>query len=103
MDCVLWATKKARTHRDDGEDPIETDKEQSFLEDGILQEKEKDELRALCLDQGADNTCNQSVREDETPQDAAPDTESESDSCSQSGDIVDILENQLGMLKPESL
>jgi len=41
--------------------------------------KEKDELRALCLDQGADDTSNQSVREDETPQDAAPDIESESD------------------------
>jgi len=104
MDCVLWATEKAKTRRNDGEgDPIETDEEQSFLEEGILQEKEKDELRALCLDQGADDTSNQSVREDETPQDAAPDTESESDLCSQSGDIVDILENQLGTLKPESL
>ena len=104
MDCVLWATEKARTRRDDGEeDPIETDEEQSFLEDGILQEKEKDELRALCLDQGADDTSNQSVREDEAPQDAAPDIESESDLCSQSGNIVDVLENQLGTLKPESL
>jgi len=104
MDCVLWATEKARTRRDDGEeDPIETDEEQSFLEDGILQEKEKDELRALCLGQGEDDTSNQSVREDETPQDAAPDIESESDLCSQSGNIVDVLENQLGTLKPESL
>ena len=104
MDCVLWATEKAKTRRDDGEeDPIETDEEQSFLKDRILQEKEKDELRALCLDQGADDNSNQSVREDETSQDAMPDTESESDLCSQSGDIVDILENQLGTLKPESL
>ena len=104
MDCVLWATEKAKTRRDDSEeDPIETEEEQSFLEDGILQEKEKDELRSFCLDQGADDTGNQSVREDETSQDAAPDTESESDLCSQAGTIVDILENRLETLKPESL
>ena len=42
MDCVLWATEKAKTctRKDDGgEDPIETDEEQSLFEDGILQEK----------------------------------------------------------------
>lgn len=105
MDCVLWATEKAKTRRrDDGEeDPVETDEEQSFFEDGILQDKEKDELRALCLDEGADDTGDQSAKTDETPQDATQVTESESDFCSQSGDIVDILENQLATLKPESL
>ena len=106
MDCVLWATEKAKTctHEDDGgEDPVETDEEQSFFEDGILQEKEREELCALCLDEGADNTSDQSAKEGETLQDTMPVTESEPDFCSQSGDIVDILENQLGTLRPESL
>ena len=84
MDCVLWATEKAKTCRDDDkEDPVETDEEQSFFENGILQDKEKDELRTLCLDRGADDTSNQSAKEDKTPQDATQVTESESDFCSQ--------------------
>ena len=104
MDCVLWATEKAKTRRhDDEEDPIETDEEQSFFEDGILQEKEKDELRTLCLDEGSDHASDQYTKEDEIPQDATQVTEIESDSCSQSDDIVNILENQLGTLRPESL
>ena len=101
MDCVLWATEKAKTaRRDDEEDPVETDEEQSFFEDGILQEKEKDELRALCLDEGSDHASDQSAKEDEIPQDTAQVTDSE---CSQSSDILDILENQLQTLTPESL
>ena len=104
MDCVLWATEKAKTRRhNDEEDSVETDKEQSFFEDGILQEKEKDELRALCLDEKSDHASDQSTKEDEIPQDATQVAEIESDSCSQSDDIVDILENQLGTLRPESL
>lgn len=106
MDCVPWATENAKTctRKDDGgEDPIETDEEQSFLEGGILQEKEKEELRALCLDEGADDTSDQCAMEGETLQDTAPVSKSEPDFCSQSGDIVDVLENQLGTLKPESL
>ena len=106
MDCVLWATEKAKTctrEYDGGEDPIETDEEQSFFEDGILQEKEKEELRALCLVEGADDTSDQFAKEGETLQDTAPVTESEPEFCSQSGDIVDILENQLCTLRPESL
>lgn len=46
MDCVLWATEKAKTctRKDDGgEDPIETDEKQSLFEDRILQEKERRE------------------------------------------------------------
>ena len=103
MDCVLWATEKAKTYTredDGGKDPIETDKEQSFFEDGILQEK--GELRALCLDEGADDSSDQSAKEDETLQDTTPVTESEPDFCSQVGDIVDMLENQLGTLRSES-
>ena len=73
------------------------------LKDGILQEEEKEELRALCLVEGADDTSDQSAKEGETLQDTAPVTESEPDFCSQSGDIVDILENQLCTLRPESL
>ena len=73
------------------------------LKDGILQEKEKEELRALCLVEGADDTSDQSAKDGETLQDTAPVTESEPDFCSQSGDIVDILENQLCTLRPESL
>ena len=106
MDCVLWATEKAKTctRKDDGgEDPIETDEEQSLFEDGILQEKEKEELRALCLDEGADDTSDQCAKEGETLQDTASVTESEPDFCSQSGDILDVLENKLGTLTPESL
>ena len=46
MDCALWATKKAKTRRDDGEeDPIETDKEQSFFEDRILLRNRKGLVR----------------------------------------------------------
>ena len=101
MDCVLCATEKAKTcRRDDEEDPVETDEEQSFLEDGILQEKEKDELRTLCLDEGSDHASDQSSEEDETTQDAAQVTESE---CSHQATSLDILENQLGTLTPESL
>ena len=106
MDCVLWATGKAKTctrQDDGGDDPIETDEEQSFFEDVILQEKEKEELSALCLVEGADDTGDQSAKEGETLRDTAPFTESEPDFCNQSGDIVDILENQLCTLKPESL
>ena len=104
MDCVLWATEKAKTRRhNDEEDPVETDEEQPFFEDGIFQEKEKDELRALCLDEESDHASDQSTKEDEIPQDATQVTEIESDSCSQSDDIVDILENQLGTLRPKSL
>ena len=64
MDCVLWATGKAKTctRKDDGgEDPIETDEEQSFFEDGMLQ-KRKRRNYALCLDEGADDTSDQSAK-----------------------------------------
>ena len=99
--CSLCHRKRQDTcRRDDEEDLVETDEERSFLEDGILQEKEKDELRALCVDEGSDHASDQSAKEDEIPQDAAQVTGSE---CSQSGDILDILENQLGTLTPESL
>ena len=57
----------------------------------------------MCLDEESDHASDQSTKEDETPQDATQVTEIESDSGSQSGDIVDILENQLGTLRPESL
>ena len=71
MDCVLWATEKVKTRRhNDEEDPVETDEEQSFFEDGIFQENEKDELRALCLNEESDHASDQSTKEDETPQDA---------------------------------
>ena len=106
MDCVLWATEKAKTctcKDDGGEDPIETDEEQSLFEDGILQEKEKEELRALCLDEGADDTSDQCAKEGETLQDTASVTDSGPDFCSQSDDILDVLENKLGTLTPESL
>ena len=106
MDCVLWATEKVKTctHEDDGgEDPVETDEEQSFFEDGVLQEKEKEELRAFYSGEGADDISNQSAKEGETLQDTVLVTVSEPDFCSQLGDIVDILENQLGMPRPESL
>ena len=82
----------AKSEDDGGEDPIETDEEQSFFEDGILQEKEKEELRALRLVEGADDTSNQSANEGETLQDTVPVTESEPDFCSQSGDITEAKE-----------
>ena len=91
MDCVLWATEKAKicTCKDDGrEDPIDTDEEQSLFKDGILQEKKKEELRALCLNKGADDTSDQCAKEGETLQDTAPVTKSEQEFCSQSGDIL---------------
>ena len=53
----------------------------------------------MCLDEGADDTSDQCAKEGETLQDTAP---VEPDFCSQSGDILDVLENQLGMLTPES-
>ena len=44
-----------------------------------------------------------SICKGETLQDSAPVTESEQDFCSQSGDIVDMFENQLETLKPKGL
>ena len=43
------------------------------------EEKEKEELSALCLVEGADDTSDQSVKEGETLQDTAPVTESDPD------------------------
>ncbi|KAJ7380915.1 hypothetical protein OS493_004500 [Desmophyllum pertusum] len=42
MDCVIWAAEKAKAFSDEEN---ESDEEQSFVEDGILQEKDKEELR----------------------------------------------------------
>ena len=50
---VLWATEKAKASRVDHQSDEE---EQSFFEDDILEEKEKDELRALRLDEEAEDT-----------------------------------------------
>ena len=39
IDCVLWATEETKTREDDGEeDSAETDEEQSFFKDRILQD-----------------------------------------------------------------
>ncbi|KAJ7363623.1 hypothetical protein OS493_009785 [Desmophyllum pertusum] len=77
MDCVIWAAEKAKAFSDEEN---ESDEEQSFVEDGILQEKDKEELRALCLDQVLDKANDfPTAREDESSQDVTQVTDDDSD------------------------
>lgn len=49
MDCLIWATGKAKEARhrapdNDEKEETETEEEQSFYEDGILRQSEKEAL-----------------------------------------------------------
>ena len=97
------APPKRPIRKDDGgEDPIATDEEQSFFEDEMLQ-KRKGRNYALWGFRRGSGRHQRSICKGETLQDSAPVTESEQDFCSQSGEIVDIFENQLETLKLKSL
>ena len=104
MECLIWASEKAEASRRDErdeEDQSETDEEQSIFEDGILKENEKEELRALSLDEAmAENTIPCS-RENERSQDVTEVTDGDLED-SQSGDVVHVLNNQLRQLEPSS-
>ena len=51
MDCVVWASRKARSSSDQGESSNSSGEEdqESQIGDGILKEKEKEALRSLFL------------------------------------------------------
>ena len=58
MNCMIWATGKAKEARhrapdddddDEEETETETDEERSFYEDGILRQSEKETLQVLSL------------------------------------------------------
>lgn len=71
------------------------------MEDGILKENEKEELRAFSLEEAmAENTI-LSEQENEHSQDITEVTDGDLDS--QSGDVINFLNNQLKQLEPESL
>ncbi|KAJ7394853.1 hypothetical protein OS493_000688 [Desmophyllum pertusum] len=97
MECLIWATDKAKNEECDEEDQTETDEEQSIFEDGILKDNEKEELRALFLDEAMDENTVPIARENNERF-----IDSESDD-SQSGDVVQVLEDQLRQLQPQSL
>ena len=60
MDCLIWATGKAKEARhrapdnDEEETEMETDEERSFYEDGILPQSKKEALQVLSLDEEMD-------------------------------------------------
>lgn len=63
MDCLLWAAQMAerssRFHSDHVEDQSDED-----IEDGVLKEEEKEELRKLCLDEVLSESNAPAVEED---------------------------------------
>ena len=105
MECLIWVSEKAEASRRDErdeEDQSETDEEQSIFEDGILKENEKEELRALSLDEAMAENPIPCSRENERSQDVTEVTDGDLED-SQSGDVIHVLNNQLRQLEPESL
>ena len=108
MDCLIWATGKAKEARhrapdnDEEETEMETDEERSFYEDGILPQSKKEALQVLSLDEEMDENTKQAAVEGQRSQDATEDSDSQSD-ASQAGDIMLSLEERLRGLQPETL
>ena len=112
MDCLIWATGKAKEARhraldDDDEDveeerETETDEKRSFYEDGILRQSEKEALQALSLDEEMDENTEQAAVEGQRSQDATEVSDSQSDP-GQAGDVMLSLEERLRGLQPETL
>ena len=110
MDCLIWATGKAKEARhrapdDDDEEEeteTETDEERSFYEDGILRQSEKEALQALSLDEEMDESTEQAAVEGQRSQDATEVSDSQSDP-GQAGDVMLSLEERLRGLQPETL
>lgn len=110
MDCLIWATGKAKEARhrapddddDEEETETETDEERSFYEDGILRQSEKEALQALSLDEEMDENTEQAAVEGQRSQDATEVSDSQSDP-GQAGDVMLSLEERLRRLQPETL
>jgi len=110
MDCLIWATGKAKEARhrapdDDDEEEgteTETDEERSFYEDGILWQSEKEALQALSLDEEMDENTEQVAVEGQRSPDATEVSDSQSDP-GQAGDVMLSLEERLRGLQPETL
>ena len=51
MDCLVWAAEKARECGRFAADQEENDEERFHVEDGVLEEPEKEEIRSLHLDE----------------------------------------------------
>ena len=107
MDCLIWATGKAKDARhrapdDDEETEMEMDEERSFYEDGILRQSEKEALQVLSLDEEMDENTEQAAVEGQRSQDATEDSDSQSDP-GQAGDVMLSLEERLRGLQPETL
>ena len=95
MDCVVWATEKAKDCQGDSE-ADESDEDGTFSEDeeGILQNKEKEELRCLTLASSlAEETTSSSVTN--VPEDR--------ESVSMSEDVLDALGDSVHRSYPGSL
>ena len=95
MDCVVWATEKAKDCHGDSEGD-ENDKDDTCSEDeeGILQDKEKEELRCLTL---------ASSLPKETTSSSVMNFPQDSESGSMSEDVLDALRDSVHQSYPGSL
>ena len=95
MDCVVWATEKAKDcHCDSKGD--ENDENDTCSEDkeGILQDKEKEELRCLTL---------ASFLPEETTPSSVTNVQQDSETGSMSEDVLDALRDSVHRSYPGSL
>ena len=95
MDCVVWATEKAKDCQGDSEsDENDKDDTDSEDEEGILQDKEKEELRSLTL---------ASSLIKETPSSSVTNAPQDRESVSMSDNVLDALRDSVGRSYPGSL
>ena len=95
MDCVVWATEKAKNCQGDSEsDENNEDDTDSEDEEGFLQDKEKEELRSITL---------ASSLVEETTSSSVTNVPQDSESVSMSDDVLDALNDFVGRSYPGSL
>ena len=95
MDCVVWASEKAKDCQGDSEsDKNDEDDTDSKDDEGIMQDKEREELRSITLASSlVEETTSSSVTN--VPQDRV--------SVSISDDVLDALNDFVGRSYPGSL
>ena len=95
MDCVVWATEKTKDCQGDSEsDENDEDDADSEDEEGILQDKEKEELRCLTL---------ASSLVEETTSSLVTNVPQDRESVSMSDDVLDALRDSVSRSYPGNL